>query len=252
MPRKKVVGTCHICGTNGQLSYEHVPPEKAFNNRKLVKVGIEKMFSITSTSLPKGKFSQKGMGAYTLCPQCNNNTGSWYANKFIDWCNQCMEILIKTKSAPSLIYIQYMYPLEILKQIAAMFFSCERDRFHLFNQDLVRFVLNKHQRELPEFYRFFIAYNASGLYKIISTVGLLDLGNRKRSIFSEIAFPPFVYVMTTHGDMPPDKRLYEITYFKNYVFNYPKAMEVKLPVLPINTGIPGDYRSIQEVRDKNI
>jgi hypothetical protein len=33
MSRRPVIGTCHICGDHGKLSFEHVPPKEAFNKR---------------------------------------------------------------------------------------------------------------------------------------------------------------------------------------------------------------------------
>jgi hypothetical protein len=36
MAKQKRHGTCHLCGCNGQLSFEHVPPEAAFNDHKVL------------------------------------------------------------------------------------------------------------------------------------------------------------------------------------------------------------------------
>lgn len=34
MSKQEHYGICHICGKYGKLSYEHIPPQSAFNNRK--------------------------------------------------------------------------------------------------------------------------------------------------------------------------------------------------------------------------
>ena len=79
---KNQMGYCHICGKYGKLSFEHIPPEDALNNnRAKLYTGDEALKKI------KGEFAkyqnqQKGMGKYTLCESCNNNTGSWYANAY--------------------------------------------------------------------------------------------------------------------------------------------------------------------------
>ena len=72
--RKKVKGKCRICGEIGELTFEHVPPHAAFNN-KSVKI-LEGMDAISKAlvSDKSGRIQQKGMGAYTLCGKCNNNT----------------------------------------------------------------------------------------------------------------------------------------------------------------------------------
>jgi len=45
MSRRSVEGTCHISGVHGKLSFEHVPPKKAFNNKRVVKVGFDEAMS---------------------------------------------------------------------------------------------------------------------------------------------------------------------------------------------------------------
>ncbi len=243
MARKKVEGICHICGCEGELSFEHVPPRKAFNDSKLIKVAFGKAFDIAAGDNPKGKQLQRGYGDYTLCQRCNNDTGTWYASKFIDWCEQSMDILIKSNGYPTIITPNYMYPLEILKQIVTMFFSNENERFQEAHPELVKFVLNRRLNHLPTKYRFFIAYNISRLRKGSATSGVLDTKTGNMSVFSEIAFPPFVYIMT-YGSPPPDVRLHEISHFSSFKFNTPVLMQVRLPVLPIESNFPGDYRKI--------
>jgi hypothetical protein len=154
-----------------------------------------------------------------------------------------MDILIKSNGYPTIINLNYLYPLEVLKQIAAMFFSNENESFHEAHPELVRFVRNRRLNILPPKYRFFIAYNISRLRKRSATSGVLDTNTGEMSVFSEIAFPPFVYVMT-YGSQPPDKRLHEISYFSSYTFNTPMIMQIRLPVLPVESAFPGDYRKI--------
>lgn len=66
MARKKVEGTCLICGTYGKLSFEHVPPKSAFNNREVVKVGLDKAITVGPYDKIKGRIEQRGAGDYTL------------------------------------------------------------------------------------------------------------------------------------------------------------------------------------------
>jgi hypothetical protein len=77
MARKKIIDVCHICGVNGKLSFEHVPPRAAFNNRRVVKVGFDDAAHLGPDQVPRGQIQQRGAGAYTLCESCNNWTGNW-------------------------------------------------------------------------------------------------------------------------------------------------------------------------------
>lgn len=86
--KKRTVGKCHICGTTDELSYEHIPPRAAFSSHKnfiyFIKdvLGSEKF--PWDLSGKRGKQLQKGIGFYTLCDKCNNNTGAWYGDALVD------------------------------------------------------------------------------------------------------------------------------------------------------------------------
>lgn len=75
-------GFCHICGCYGKLSYEHIPPLKALNNGKaIIYTGNE---ALKRYKGEKSKYicRQQGMGKFSLCEDCNNKTGSWYAPQY--------------------------------------------------------------------------------------------------------------------------------------------------------------------------
>lgn len=195
---------------------------------------------------PRGKIYQRGAGAYTLCQKCNNDTGAWYARAFVAWCYQGMDVLIRSGGKPTLIYLHYVYPLRVLKQIVTMMFSVNHSRFRLANPDLEQFVLNREARYLPPRYRFFAFYNIEGVSRASGTNGLLNVETGRASIMSEITFPPFGYVMTLDSD-PPDHRLFEITHFARYDYEDMVVAPLHLPILPTHLSFPGDYRTTEEI-----
>lgn len=59
----RVVGICHICGIHGPLSFEHVPPRSAFNDRPVAAMPFEQALHLgPDDKLPKGEVQQRGMG----------------------------------------------------------------------------------------------------------------------------------------------------------------------------------------------
>ncbi|TET45196.1 hypothetical protein E3J62_08085 [candidate division TA06 bacterium] len=248
--KRKLIGTCHLCGNRRQLSFEHVPPRAAFNDKRVIRVQFEKTIGLGPDEIVKGSIQQRGMGDYTLCVKCNNDTGAWYGGRFVDWCYQGMEILVKSGGKPSLIYLNRLYPLAILKQIVTMFLSVDRPVFREANPDLVRFVLYRYMKYLPPKYRFFTYYNTTGRFRCCGTTVLGDMSGNV-SLISEITYPPFGYVMTIGSD-PPDKRLFEITHFSRFGYLEPKVMTMSLPVLPTHLVYPGDYRTKEEIIQQRI
>jgi hypothetical protein len=246
MSRKRPEGVCRICGREGPLSFEHIPPKAAFNDRPVIVLKFEETLKLGPDEVAKGPIQQRGMGYYTLCEQCNNNTGAWYGKQFIDWCYQGMEILRRTNGNPSLINLNYLLPLPILKQIVTMFFSVHPETFSIPNEELVRFILNKEEKYLSPKYRFFVYFNTRGRPRSFGGGGLLNFDTGSITIISEITFPPFGYVMTINSGSP-DPRLAEITHFAQYGYKEFVVMEVKLPVLPTYLPTPGDYREIDQI-----
>lgn len=249
MSRKPVMGKCHICGTHDKLSFEHVPPKAAFNNRRLVRIGFEEAMAVGPYDHAKGPIEQRGAGAYTLCEPCNNTTGRWYAPAFADWCVQGATVLIKTDFNPRIFTIQYIFPLRIIKQIVAMFLSVNHDGFAPSNPELVEFVLNRDKMYLPPKYRFFVYFNrgaATDKMRYLGFTAKMHFYTHERWLLSEISFPPFGYVFTIDSE-PPDRRLFEITHFSRYRYNDFKVQEMEPVVLDTPTVVPADYRTPQEV-----
>lgn len=79
---KNQMGYCHICGKYEKLSFEHIPPEDALNNERAKLYTGDDALKKFKGEYAKYQNQQRGMGKYTLCESCNNNTGSWYANAY--------------------------------------------------------------------------------------------------------------------------------------------------------------------------
>lgn len=240
MARKPVFGNCRICGVFGKLSFEHVPPRAAFNNRPiLLRRGLENINS--SLDDVKGEKRQRGAGDYTLCPKCNSFTGRQYGNAFVEWVYQGMKILHYTKGRPSIYYTYNIFPLRVIKQVISMFFSANGSEFRDAYPDLVKFVLNKETRYLDEKYSVYAYYNLGDRSRQLGLTVGADLAKGKISRMSEIAYPPIGY-MITFNSQPPDQRLLDITFFSRYRYNDWKPISLRMPILPIYTYFPGDYR----------
>ncbi len=185
--RQPVVGTCHICGDYGELTFEHTPPEKAFNNLRVIALDWDSALQLgPDEQLPQEAVEAKAVGRHTLCARCNNNTGSWYCSWFIDWCYKGMIVLQQTGGRPQLVYAHRIRPLPILKQILSMMFSVNAPNTMARRDELVRFVLNRETKSLPSQYRFFAYYNIEGHPRTTPIMAVLNFDKGAVSVQSEI------------------------------------------------------------------
>ena len=66
-------------------------------------------------------------------------------------------------------------------------------------------------------------------------------------VFSEVTFPPFGFIMSFDNWPPPQSGFCEISSFSKYGYrDWRAGITMKLPLMPIYTLYPGDYRSREE------
>jgi hypothetical protein len=154
-------GTCHICGAYGKLSYEHIPPRSAFNDKPVLYTTILKILQAGDLDGLTGKKLQRGRGGNTLCERRNSTTGHWYGGAFADWAYQAMDVIKATQGQTTLIHHFNIFPCRVIKQIVCMFFSVNSPAFREAHPDLVRSVLNRDSKYLPPNVRIYAFYTMS-------------------------------------------------------------------------------------------
>lgn len=177
---RKKIGTCCICGKEGKLSFEHVPPRSAFNDHPIFVANIKELIGNWDGELRsiKGKVHQLGAGDYTLCEKCNSDTGAWYGNAFADWAYQAFQVLTSARGEPSLYYNFRVFPLRVIKQIVCMFFSSNGPDFRTVHPDLVKFVLDREARHLKPSIRIYTYYNLAPVSRQSGVASLLNVEKR--------------------------------------------------------------------------
>jgi hypothetical protein len=251
---KNHTGKCHICGNHAKLTYEHVPPAKAFNSHKaFVYLGKDVLGSDYvpwNLSDKKGKQHQKGIGDYTLCGKCNNNTGAWYADAFVDFTYKGYRESYNKSVSPNdwtKIAFQDIYPLRVFKEIIAMFFSVNSPDFADIHQDLRALVLSKGRRGIPpKRYGLYVYLLKGEVARYAGVTGIASLTEGHHRVLSELAAPPFGYVM--EFDPKSKKDHCDITFFANdFDYSEKRTVNLKMPVYESNTAFPADYRTKQQI-----
>jgi hypothetical protein len=242
-------GHCHICGCYGKLTFEHSPPNAAFNDRPIVLANIREMLDRGDLDNLRGRRQQRGAGGFTLCKRCNSLTGHWYGSAFASWAHQGVELIKATQGYPTLIYPFNIFPLRVIKQVVCLFFTANGPMFRLAHPDLAKLVLNRDTKFLPSNVKVYAFYAPSNRARSAGITGLLRFAGDRRgsSLFSEVAFPPLGFVMTV-GSEPPDPRLCEISSFAEYEYkDWYAGLGMRLPIFSVYTPYPGDYRPRDQV-----
>jgi len=240
-------GICRLCGFEGKLSFEHVPPRAAFNRNPLVLTGINELRGRDLDDV-RGRTQQKGAGAYTLCERCNNHTGHWYGEAYVEWARQALMIIRATEGCATLYYSYRISPLRVLKQIVCMFLSANSRGFTEAHPDLIKFVLDPERHGMDPRLQIFAFLNGSNRGRQAGLSALGQLGPGRITLLSEVTFPPFGFVMCV-GSPAPDPRLVDITFFAKYRYRDASDLFIALPVLPVYSPYPGDYRARETVLD---
>ena len=253
MGRKKVEGFCGICGKFGPLTYEHVPPRAAFNEGKFIVVPNEIIHNVGSKKIPKGPIFQGGIGFHALCGKCNNLTGHRYGADFVQFAYQAISILQRAKFKPTLIYPYHICPLRVIKQIITMFLAVNHSNpFRKVYPELVKFVMNRDEKYLDPKYQLYIYYNHEGNTRYL---GFSVIGDFEKNIkpiqMTEIAYPPFGFVLTLNDAPMIEDKLFNISFFSRYGYNEWTDVNLRLSVLPTHLQVPLDYREESEI-DKAI
>lgn len=254
----KKYGKCHLCGKQAKLTFEHVPPQKANNDKRVHAImgetlinhigGVKKPWELSGL---KYKNMQRGMGGYTLCENCNNLTGEWYARDYINFAN-VVGYLLNNKIDVNQIQafsaqIKNMYPLRIIKQVLCMFVSTMHPEFLDANKELREFILDKNSTNLDKS-KYRISMYAlkenktqwSGLNAIITTNGV------RMVAFMDLYPLGFVLELDPKGEN--FKYVQEITNLAtDYNYNFKGILHMKINILERNTLYPCDFRTKKEI-----
>ena len=131
MASTRATEQCRICGQRLLLTFEHTPPEAAFNDRRATLYGVADWLRRSEDGQTRGgRVQQRGVGARTLCGRCNNTTGGWYAPELIRWIHagvRAQRDLPPSKQEnadprPKMVRLRFpgVYPLRFVKQTVAM------------------------------------------------------------------------------------------------------------------------------------
>lgn len=240
-------GICAICGTFAKLSFEHVPPQSAFNNKPILIQTGEHLTDRASRLYGKKVKSNKGFGSNTLCESCNKNTGSWYGRAFADFAHQGMDILTNASNESKLPEVSGEYnirALNVFKQIMTMFMSADKAGILRSDKKLTAFILDKFSNDFPGQYKLFIYSNASPLKRMLGYMHVAEATNLEFGIqkWSEINFKPFGYLLADDS-RAPHEWMVDITSWHKIPYDASCKLKMTTAYLKVSSPIIGTYET---------
>lgn len=104
--KKRRSGPCNICGKNGPLTWDHVPPKGGI---ELEAVEIDRAAGafVPSLSVEKPEISQNGLKFRTLCGECNNDLlGARFDTALNDFAQAVGRFLRTPLELPSVLHVE--------------------------------------------------------------------------------------------------------------------------------------------------
>lgn len=253
---KKHPGICALCRKQfDDLTFEHIPPRAAFNASPAKPVtgkGLleDDRMPWDTTGLPY-KNQQQGMGEYSLCHACNNNTGSWYGDEYIIVARVIHYILSKpVRSNCQAIGIREIHPLRFIKQVLSMF--CSINNFEDNRIDTIRkFVLDKDAVGLDKSkYKVCMYLTKSYLMKYAPLSVVLRIGGAKSEsiALTEITAYPLGFIVYFDPTDTFDYKGLDITHFADCQYDDIADIEIPLCIYEMNDIFPTYYRSQDEIK----
>lgn len=255
MNKKKSV--CRICRKESKLTFEHIPPHGAFNKGTSKVINGENMLKTVSDRrrLPwdyselKYDQQQRGFGCYSLCSNCNNNTGAWYADEYIAFAHIINELInrVDLKEALALdVFIEQIRPLRIAKQIITMI-ATTCDNLTEKHPEIKKLIMEKNYKGIdPSKIRISMYGIRSYRFAYSGINAMLSKG--KTTVLAYLDVYPLGFVIEFDPNLSERCLETDITsWFNNYDYDEKINVNFILNIFERNTMFPRDYRKKEEI-----
>ena len=250
-------GKCAICGLQRNLTFEHIPPRKAFNSSRVQRIENDNFINKVSGNDEKkpwdtagihGRIIQQGDGGYYLCDKCNQNAGSWYMNEYVDIARAVASSMANSDNT-NYNYCSFglkIYPLRFFKAIITMF--CDLNDCYGDNS-LRDFLLNKESNDFNSkkysVYLYLVSPSSISLGRVIGS-SIIGIGHTFLNMSEISTFPIGMQLYIDKPDDYTPRGLYINGYSESSYYQEVQCDFINLPVLEINSLIPNDFRTKNE------
>jgi len=171
-----------------------------------------------------------------------------YGPAYAMWAHQGQRHRLALGDTNSIALPFRIFPLRVFKQILAIFGATCGERMFEVHPFLRKLVLDRDAHGMPDDLRLYcyIVHPYSRFSRHSGIVGIADIGSGKAHTLAEFAFRPFGYLLTFGSTPPPERGLFDLTFFSNHSFGDYRELHLPIPVRPVESYLPADFRSKAE------
>ena len=258
MPTKRHVGLCRICGIEEDMTFEHVPPAAAGNDRR-ARAASSWAAATSSTPLKfpaNGWVSvQRGVGGYVFCGPCNHALGRRVVPAYARLAETMTDALIRHAQQaghlPGTIDLSLPdWPLDIVARagLAAVMAVNAHDRLLRRHPQLTDLVLHG-TGTLPAGLRLGLTLVVGPRARISAPV--CSASPAGCSVFAEAAMQPFAWTLSFA--VPPLSSLQRSADVSHWLRDKRAAQgaprSIAVPVGFLDSPLPGDYRPASDIEE---
>lgn len=191
-----------------------------------------------------------GVGAYTLCEPCNNDTGGAYGQAYVEFAKRLAEISDNLPYRTPLNFKFKGFPSRIIRQVLTIFCSTSGSNFSE-KQPWVRdYVMNQDAVSIPKNVGIYICLIDRRAKLSTGIAGILDIESQETLVMNEFLFWPLGCVLTFSGLSEEQRNHYRLTDITAWArFGYTKRATLPITLFKNYrlTGFPLDFRSKEEI-----
>jgi hypothetical protein len=236
-------GICRLCGKAGPLTEEHVPPEGAFNDAKVL---FHRMRHVGGQILRYAEDKPRGNTLAVLCRRCNSRTGSVYGTEYVRFVKEVANRADGKRHGEHVQFTTRTFPLRIVKQVLTTL-SATSGELGPEMPFIRRFLEDRLETGLPSAYRLFaFVPEVRGLGRTTGVGAFLNLEDRQFVVYSENTWWPLGWILTLNGE--PIHRAREVTDWAASSFRDRRTVDVDLPVLSALGDYGADFRTSEQIQ----
>ena len=278
--RKKRYGRCRICLKFKELTKEHVPPERAFNDQAYYLHYVDEMDKADRIQWESREENTNGIYLFTLCSKCNNQTGYRYGRDYVGFV-RTVEPFVRPENANQTVGVAMadFFPLRVVKQAISMILSTsqptsfdqhkivgapgtqrsslsgieinlpDKPALSRIYDELRLFVRYRDRTELPNSVKLYVF---AGIGPIGFRTGVFfwaDIVKKSGVCAAVTGFTPIHWVLVFDGDL--SDQLLDVTEWSNYAFKDRCTKTVQMPCYWFVGKYPLDFRSPEELYESN-